>query len=1249
MVAFERRMADQQIAEWSTEYLPYGKMKTMLKELVKRVSLAEAAADAENANAVGTTDVELEAVEGGAAPHDETEPGHRRGVSLTGTLAARTRGELIAVRSNKTRRVAHAGEDSTSAPETFVATVIEPENAALLTRAVAEEEKRFFMALDDSLRRVVAFYGDRAARYEREAASHASQLKHLKRAARRAMRDFLEAERLASERARGIERMWRGSFLPRVASAGALARELKRGLGHTREQSTGKQSAKHARSARPKPALSAHDAKALVLKTAADARLLRRAVAESYRGANMLESYVSLNVEAFRKIVKKHDKLTGWSTQETYMKGLRELRVFHDDEMGRLRAHMEHFYLKIEETLCELEPERWERQFGENGSLGAEDGRDRPDAGDGPKKDKRGERNLGFYEIRRRRNRVLARLRKDGRAGVVAAGGKQPRGPSFVAGIAVGCAAGLILLLVARVYESCEVTTRSGYFDRASCGAVTAIAPALRFPLLIGTHVVGYGALVRAWGETKVNAGFIFQAKRGTELPATGAALSGALGMCVWTAFAIALTRIARVEETEEIEETEASRNSLTRTHWAAGVAFLVMALVFVAPFPKAWKKTAKVFRKLELRYPPDSTRRFFLRALFDGLAAPFKRVKMMDFFLLDQIASQTTALRDWVLVMLLMLGAAEASARRHAPLIAVAPFWLRLLQTLRRFRDDGHRVHLVNAGKYLSAVIAVCVGLRVWYATREEVDWREDLSSRTFADRAALDAFLEANPRPAGATTEMRATSYVFQAIATVYGAAWDFFMDWSVVSLVRQTSDSEEVITGAEGGTNPSRARRDAATATKASTLGVPLGYRLRWLERRTLMKSRWKYGAAAVLNLLLRHFWIIAAVPDAREGRSFRTEAWVTVAALVEVLRRCAWSYFRVENEHATNCGAFRATLEVPLPFHDGELTDEEEEMTAPAVVTDRAVGSAAGLVSRTPTKRRASVSSAVSSRDAADGASVAFASPAGDAPALDRKRSAGSEEELAGLSRSDRRRSLDAIAGANARLAQLADSEDDRGGDDGGSGGSDGAPGESDGSGALSDRSDERSSDEDSPRRAASRRFSLAHSDTEDYDSDFRSDGPDFRSAGRDPRADGERGEPRGEASDKTDETAPPGATGALNAAKAKTRAFDASKTSPFKPTKSRFGAAIVSPRRTRRSSFAIDVHVPTPPVMSSAASGGGGGGGGATPQRQRRSRGLEAIAKLVTSSQRADLDALGGDGAEESEERVETEKSGDEWC
>ena len=36
----------------------------------------------------------------------------------------------------------------------------------------------------------------------------------------------------------------------------------------------------------------------------------------------------------------------------------------------------------------------------------------------------------------------------------------------------------------------------------------------------------------------------------------------------------------------------------------------------------------------------------------------------------------------------------------------------------------------------------------------------------------------------------------------------------------------------------------------------------------------------------------------------------EIWITVYAAVEVCRRY-WNYFRVENEHTTNCGKFRAT--------------------------------------------------------------------------------------------------------------------------------------------------------------------------------------------------------------------------------------------------------------------------------------------------------------------------------------------------
>ena len=162
-----------------------------------------------------------------------------------------------------------------------------------------------------------------------------------------------------------------------------------------------------------------------------------------------------------------------------------------------------------------------------------------------------------------------------------------------------------------------------------------------RFPLLIATHGPR-GALVRAWGETKVNAGFIFQAKRGTELPATGAALSGALGMCVWTTFAIALTRVARLEETETLNETHETPSSdgatnaagdafvvvsLDRTHYTAGVAFLLFALVFVAPFPKAWKKTERLFRA-RASVPAGQHAPVFPSRAVAGVAALFKRVK---------------------------------------------------------------------------------------------------------------------------------------------------------------------------------------------------------------------------------------------------------------------------------------------------------------------------------------------------------------------------------------------------------------------------------------------------------------------------------------------------------------------------------------------------------------------------------------------------------------------------------------------
>ncbi|KAJ2239370.1 Signal transduction protein, partial [Coemansia sp. RSA 475] len=71
---------------------------------------------------------------------------------------------------------------------------------------------------------------------------------------------------------------------------------------------------------------------------------------------------------------------------------------------------------------------------------------------------------------------------------------------------------------------------------------------------------------------------------------------------------------------------------------------------------------------------------------------------------------------------------------------------------------------------------------------------------------------------------------------------------------------------------------------------------------------------------------------------------------------VVRRFVWNFFRVENEHVSNCGQFRATVDIPLPFRfeehnsdNGSVHNEFEHDCSPpsgtAYATPRAVKLAA----------------------------------------------------------------------------------------------------------------------------------------------------------------------------------------------------------------------------------------------------------------------------------------------------------------
>lgn len=139
--------------------------------------------------------------------------------------------------------------------------------------------------------------------------------------------------------------------------------------------------------------------------------------------------------------------------------------------------------------------------------------------------------------------------------------------------------------------------------------------------------------------------------------------------------------------------------------------------------------------------------------------------------------------------------------------------------------------------------------------------------------------------------------TAYItVSSITSLFTFSWDIYMDWGLLRF------------GKHGG----------------GAYGHP------FLRPELVYSWEWSYYVAIVLDFLGRFSWIVrVALPNANVlTLSF-------ILALVEVLRRWMWNFFRLENEHLNNCGQFRAIKDIPLPFHihvEGETESdmEEEEM-------------------------------------------------------------------------------------------------------------------------------------------------------------------------------------------------------------------------------------------------------------------------------------------------------------------------------
>ncbi|XP_075524009.1 phosphate transporter PHO1 homolog 3-like [Primulina tabacum] len=97
-------------------------------------------------------------------------------------------------------------------------------------------------------------------------------------------------------------------------------------------------------------------------------------------------------------------------------------------------------------------------------------------------------------------------------------------------------------------------------------------------------------------------------------------------------------------------------------------------------------------------------------------------------------------------------------------------------------------------------------------------------------------------------------------------------------------------------------------------------------RFLRDKLLVPHISVYYAAVVLNVLLRLAWMQTVLNF--KIFSLHTQMMIALVAILEIVRRCIWNFFRLENEHLNNVGKFRAFNSVPLPFNYDEDEDKDE---------------------------------------------------------------------------------------------------------------------------------------------------------------------------------------------------------------------------------------------------------------------------------------------------------------------------------
>ncbi|KAL1201167.1 Phosphate transporter PHO1-like protein [Cardamine amara subsp. amara] len=299
---------------------------------------------------------------------------------------------------------------------------------------------------------------------------------------------------------------------------------------------------------------------------------------------------------------------------------------------------------------------------------------------------------------------------------------------TFSTGFFFGCAISLIVALALIVHARHIMGTpgQRTYMET--------MFPLYRFFGFVVLHMIMYAANIYFWRRYRVNYSFIFGFKQGTELGYRHVLL---------LSFGLGTLSLCAVLLNLDMEMDSQTKDYRTFTELIPLFLLALVIAIVLCPFNILYR----------------SSRFFFLSVLFRCIAAPLYSVNLPDFFLADQLTSQAQAMRS-IEFYICYYGFGDFKHRRNTCrsnnifrtfyfIVAVIPYWLRLLQCIRRLIEEKDLGHGFNAVKYLLTIVAAC--LRTAYTLNRGTTWN--------------------------------ITAWVFSGVATFYATYWDIVIDWGLL----------------------------------------------------------------------------------------------------------------------------------------------------------------------------------------------------------------------------------------------------------------------------------------------------------------------------------------------------------------------------------------------------------------------------------------------------------------------------------